>query len=194
MYFKLDDSILSNQTTGADVTVIVDYFDCGGGQDLHLEYDGVNGAYTHHSKAFVFSKSNTWRSARFEISDARFGNRQNGGADFRLRSFGPNYNLSIARVRVILPEFENPVFYQDANYGGIVSQTLPIGNYTAAQLSAKGILANWASSAKVPFPRTITMYSEDNFTGNSWVLTDDTPNFTTLSPNANEQMMSCRVQ
>jgi len=88
----------------------------------------------------------------------------------------------------------NVLFYQDVNYGGAVSQTLPVGNYTMAQLAARGVPNDWASSVRVPAGRTVIMYAGDNFTGTSWTRTADTPNFTTLSPNANDQMSSCRVQ
>jgi hypothetical protein len=86
------------------------------------------------------------------------------------------------------------VFYQDVNYGGTASQSLPIGTYTMAQLAARGVPNDWASSVRVPAGRTLIMYSGDNFTGTSWTRTADTPNFTTLSPNANDQVSSCKVQ
>lgn len=85
-------------------------------------------------------------------------------------------------------------FYQDTNYGGPASQVLPVGNYTIAQLAARGMPNDWASSVKVPAGRTLIMYADDNFTGTSWTRTGDTPNFTTLSPNANDQVSSIRVQ
>lgn len=85
-------------------------------------------------------------------------------------------------------------FYQSINYAGASGQALPVGNYTLAQLAALGIPNDWASSVKVPAGRTVIFYSDDNFSGTSWTRTADTPNFTTLSPNANDVMSSCRVQ
>ncbi len=85
-------------------------------------------------------------------------------------------------------------FYQDINYGGSASHVLPVGNYTIAQLAARGMPNDWASSVKVPAGRTLIMYADDNFSGTSWTRTSDTPNFTTLSPNANDQVSSIRVQ
>lgn len=84
-------------------------------------------------------------------------------------------------------------FYQNTNYGGTAGQVLPVGNYTQSQLAAKGVLNDWASSARVPEGRKIVMFSGDNYTGTSWTLTYDTPNFTTLQPNANDQLSSCKV-
>lgn len=85
-------------------------------------------------------------------------------------------------------------FYQHINYGGAVSQVLPVGNYTLAQLAALGVPNDWASSVRVPAGRTLIMYSDDNFSGISWTRTGDTPNFTLLSPNANDLVSSVKVQ
>jgi hypothetical protein len=85
-------------------------------------------------------------------------------------------------------------FYQDTNYGGTASQALAKGDYTQAQLAAKGVPDNWASSVKVPAGWTVIIYANDNFGGTSWTRTADTPDFTTLSPSANDQMSSCKIQ
>jgi hypothetical protein len=85
-------------------------------------------------------------------------------------------------------------FYQDINYGGAASQVLPVGNYTLAQLAARGMPNDWASSVRVPAGRTVIMYSDDNFSGTSWTRTADTPNFPALTPSANDVVSSVRVQ
>lgn len=85
-------------------------------------------------------------------------------------------------------------FYQDTNYGGAASQALGVGTYTLSQLAAKGMPNDWASSVRIPSGRTVIMYSDDNFTGTSWTLTSDTPNFPGLSPNANDMVSSVKVQ
>jgi hypothetical protein len=86
------------------------------------------------------------------------------------------------------------VFFQHSNFGGIASQGLAPGNYTLAQLQAKGVQNDWVSSARVPAGRTVTVFQHDNFTGTSWTLTSDTPSFSALTPNANDQMSSARIQ
>ncbi|HEX3800509.1 MAG TPA: right-handed parallel beta-helix repeat-containing protein [Verrucomicrobiae bacterium] len=86
------------------------------------------------------------------------------------------------------------MFFSDINYGGTASQTLGVGTYTLSQLAALGCANDSASSVRVPSGRTLIMYSDDNFSGTSWTLTSDTPNFTTLSPNANDTVSSCKVQ
>jgi lysophospholipase L1-like esterase len=85
-------------------------------------------------------------------------------------------------------------FYGDVNYGGGVSQVLPVGTYTLPQLAARGMPNDWASSVRVPAGRTVIMYSDDNFMGTSWTRTADTPDFTTLSPTANDKVSSVKVQ
>ncbi|RYY36473.1 MAG: lectin, partial [Sphingobacteriaceae bacterium] len=76
-------------------------------------------------------------------------------------------------------------FYQNTNYGGAASQVLPVGNYTLSQLAARGMPNDWASSVRVPSGRTVIMYSDDNFSGQAWTRTSDTPNFPGLSPSPN---------
>jgi hypothetical protein len=84
-------------------------------------------------------------------------------------------------------------FYQDTLFGGAQSQVLVAGNYTLAQLAAKGVPNDWASSAKVPAGWTVTMYQNDNFSGTTWNLSADAANFTALSPNANDQLSSLQI-
>jgi uncharacterized protein YbdZ (MbtH family) len=86
------------------------------------------------------------------------------------------------------------IFFEHVDYGGAAGGTLAKGNYTRAQLQAAGVQDNWASSVRVPAGWSVTIYAEDNFTGQSWTRTADTQNFTTLSPNANDQLTSCRIQ
>ncbi len=85
-------------------------------------------------------------------------------------------------------------FYSDTQYGGTASQPLGVGTYTESQLTALGCANHTASSVKIPSGRTVIMYSADNFSGTSWTLTANTPDFTTLSPSANDQMSSCKIQ
>jgi hypothetical protein len=86
------------------------------------------------------------------------------------------------------------VFYQDTNYGGAAGQSLAKGTYTLAQLAAKGVPNDWASSVRIPAGWTVIIYANDNFSGTSWTRTADTPDFTVLNPNANDQMSSCKIQ
>jgi hypothetical protein len=68
------------------VTIEVEYYDNTGNTVLGLQYDSTSSARQpgHTASAITTTGSNTWRTVRFEIADAFFGGRQNGGADFRL--------------------------------------------------------------------------------------------------------------
>lgn len=123
-------------------------------------------------------------------------------SDYYLRLTGDGGKMLKGQIALTAtrPTQPNPgggsgvTFYQDINYGGAASQVLPVGTYTLSQLAARGMPNDWASSVRVPSGRTVIMYSNDNFSGTSWTRTSDTPNFTTLSPNANDQVSSVRVQ
>ncbi|GAA1522386.1 glycoside hydrolase family 71/99-like protein [Kribbella lupini] len=85
------------------------------------------------------------------------------------------------------------IFYEHVDYLGTAGAALAKGNYTRAQLQAAGVQDNWASSVRIPSGWTVTAYAEDSFGGQSWTWTSNTPNFTTLSPNANDHLTSCRI-
>lgn len=97
LHFDIDDGYLSNEIDGKDVTIEVEYLDLGTGQ-FSLEYDGLGGPYADGTDA-VLTGSGQWRTHRFELTDARFANRQNGGADFRL--VAPAGDLLVRRVSVV---------------------------------------------------------------------------------------------
>lgn len=97
LYFAVDDDFLLDETDGRDVTIEVEYFDDSTGQ-FGVEYDSSTSFFAASDPA-PLTGSNLWRTHRFELSDARFDNNQNGGADFRLEKAGGN--LFVRRVRVI---------------------------------------------------------------------------------------------
>ncbi len=82
--------------------VHVDYFDSAG-TGFTLQYDSkdenatMNGAYKSLTELNT-TGSDTWKRASFELSDARFTNRQNGGADFRLAV--PDTHLRIKHISI----------------------------------------------------------------------------------------------
>jgi hypothetical protein len=86
------------------------------------------------------------------------------------------------------------VFFQDRDFGGAQSQPLAPGDYTLAQLQARGMPNDWASSARVPGGLTVTMFADDGFTGTSWTITADTPTFRALTPSANDLVSSVRIR
>ena len=139
MYFKVDDSVIYKSSQGTDVTVIVDYFDAGGVADLGLQYDGASGAYTTHPKSFTVGSISSWRSARFEIADANFGNRENGSSDFRLKSMNGAHGMNISRVRVILPEAQILTFTQDIGATGLNGGSVCAGGICTMLGSGSGV-------------------------------------------------------
>lgn len=84
------------------------------------------------------------------------------------------------------------VFYQNTNYAGPASQSLPKGTYTLSQLAAKGVPNDWASSLRVPSGWKVTLYQSDNFAGTSWVQTAD--NASLIAIGANDSMSSCKIE
>lgn len=64
--------------------------------------------------------------------------------------------------------------FQDVGYAG-AGAVLPLGAYTASQLSAAGAGPARISSLRVPHGYQVTGYSGDNFTGTAWTFTTDTP-------------------
>ncbi|QEG36363.1 hypothetical protein [Bythopirellula goksoeyrii] len=97
LYFQVDDSFLLQDTNGRDVTIEVEYLDSGPGQ-FNAKYDSTTDSQKATEPA-VLTGSGQWRTHRFQLSDAYFGNNQNGGADFLLEKIGGN--LFVRRVRVI---------------------------------------------------------------------------------------------
>lgn len=90
--------------------------------------------------------------------------------------------------------WQGVVFYQNAQYGGGASQVIPKGTYTMAQLAALGVTNDAVSSLSDLNGWTVTLYANDNFSGTSWTLTGDMPDFNTLNPSANDAMSSCKIQ
>jgi hypothetical protein len=84
-------------------------------------------------------------------------------------------------------------FYNHADYSGDASAALLPGNYSLAQLAALGVPAKTASSVQVPRGWTLTLFADDHFSGPSWSLSANTPNFSVLSPSASAQMSSCTI-
>lgn len=104
LYFRADEGFKWDRSMHA--TVEVDYFDVPGGS-FGLQYDSQdssadhNGAYKPAAGRVGLAGSLAWKTARFDLPDARLDGSQNGGADFRLAfegGFPP-----IHAVRVLRP-------------------------------------------------------------------------------------------
>ncbi|MCX8107501.1 MAG: DUF5010 domain-containing protein, partial [Verrucomicrobiae bacterium] len=87
IYFRIDDSFKWAHTMLVDVEV--EYFDSSPGW-FRIEFDGSDtnapfqGAYTASRTVVTLNGLRRWLRASFRLTDARFLNSQNGGADFRI--------------------------------------------------------------------------------------------------------------
>jgi hypothetical protein len=81
--------------------------------------------------------------------------------------------------------------YKDCNYGGY-AVSLPAGNYTLANLQAKGILDNDISSLKVQSGYEVVLYTNDNYFGSSTIITSD--NTCLVANSFNDAATSVRVR
>ncbi|QSB29347.1 carbohydrate-binding protein [Flavobacterium sp. CLA17] len=81
--------------------------------------------------------------------------------------------------------------YKDCNYGGY-AVSLPAGNYTLANLQAKGISDNDISSLKVQNGYEVVLYANDNFSGSSAAITSD--NTCLVANSFNDVATSVRVR
>jgi hypothetical protein len=75
-------------------TVTVEYLAAEPGS-FDVQYDGgtPDDPYTASDHAAVLDGSSGWQTNTFELSNARFQNHQNGGADFRLRVNCPAFHV-----------------------------------------------------------------------------------------------------
>jgi len=89
---------------------------------------------------------------------------------------GDGSNLS-AQWQILSPnEAMKPhvVLFPECNFGG-QGLNVEVGNYNATAMEAFGFIRNTLSSVKVTDGFQITLYSEDNFSGDQLVLTTDNP-------------------
>jgi hypothetical protein len=63
--------------------VEVEYFDAAPDGLLYVEYDGPK-AYANSEWGRGLKHSSQWKTVTFELADASFSGRENGGADFRI--------------------------------------------------------------------------------------------------------------
>jgi hypothetical protein len=102
-YFYLD---VDEGFRGGEVEIELEYFDTGAGE-IALDYDStdvrptVEGAYKRHPNILHRTNTAQWQQARFQINDARFANRENGGSDFRFYNGGDDLLIRAVRVQRI---------------------------------------------------------------------------------------------
>lgn len=108
-YLGVADDFLPKPATAVEIDL--GYLDSGSG-DIALDYDSSDirlsdedlllfdpGAYERYPYSVHRMNSGQWKLARFYVSNARFANRENGGADFRFYSGGDDLIISFVQVR-----------------------------------------------------------------------------------------------
>lgn len=85
--------------------------------------------------------------------------------------FPDYFNIDYIRIYTRRPQV---TLYSRCDYYKWVSSPILAGSYTKSQLQALQVVDNDASSIEVPTGWTATLYNEDNFTGDSLVITSDT--------------------
>ncbi|MFN7141078.1 MAG: hypothetical protein ACK4UN_17245, partial [Limisphaerales bacterium] len=104
IYFRVDDSF--KWGTPMQPFLDIEYYDSAGGT-FTVEYDGSNpngafrGTYSWNGVVVNLAGSGTWKTARFNLTDARFLRRQNGGGDFRIVINADQFY--VRRVSVVRP-------------------------------------------------------------------------------------------
>jgi hypothetical protein len=103
IYLGVDPSFA--EETNAPFTVAVTYLDAGPGSvgvqyDSNLDIPPFQGAYAPaQPPAVVLEDTGTWRTAQFSLPHAYFGERENGGAGFRVVAPGPGFAVSSVTLR-----------------------------------------------------------------------------------------------
>ena len=101
-YFNVND-LFAYQGSNPDLYVMIDYYDTGSGA-LTLQYDATDGNKYKTGGSVALTGTNTWKQYAYHVTDAYFGNRQNGGADFRIfGGVGNVFYLDIVAVSVDSP-------------------------------------------------------------------------------------------
>jgi len=119
MYYNIEDT-WAYQGSRSEVFVTIEYYDAGTGS-LNLQYDSSDPApfpqdIYKSGGSVTLSNTNTWTTHTYQITDAYFSNRQNGGADFRIfGGVGNTFYLDFVRVSTDNPGLILPVAIIDAN-------------------------------------------------------------------------------
>jgi hypothetical protein len=92
LYLRVDPAF--KKRTPMAVTVTVECLAAKPGT-FDVQYDGgtPDDPYTASAKTVTLAGSGEWQTETIELNDARFQNRQNGGADFRLRVNCPEFSV-----------------------------------------------------------------------------------------------------
>jgi hypothetical protein len=105
-YFQVDDAFCVSNSVGQPATIELEYYDNVAGANIRVQYDSVTNAFTATTQ-FSTTGSGGWKNYRWNVNNAFFGNRENGGTDLRvaiLNAVTAGKVVGIRRVSVFLPE------------------------------------------------------------------------------------------
>ena len=111
MYFRLDDTVANDGYYVARVRGRVPRR--GHARASRIQYDSndctapVNGAYAN-GPSVQRTGTGTWKTATFDLPDARFANRENGGADFRLSAGSSTLTVHQVTVTIVEDRTQQP--------------------------------------------------------------------------------------
>ena len=128
VYFRVADTFSVSNAAGQAATVEIEYFDSVAGAVLSLHYDSLTAAYSTHPTSVTTVGSGGWKNFRWTVTNAFFGNRQNGGSDFRI-NISAGKTVAIRRASVFLPEEQ----------GGFVAVGAPTVQYSNGRLTWSGM-------------------------------------------------------
>ncbi len=161
-----------------------------------LSWSAVSGVNSY-SIDYKPATSSAWMSAASGttgIAVTVSGLSPNTAYDWRVISHSAAGNSTYSFAQFATTMLQGVQFYANANYTGATTREIPKGEYTLLQLRTFGFEDNWASSVQIPQGWMITMYKNDNFKKTSWLLSASTVDFSLLSPSADDQVTSVKIQ
>ncbi|NII83049.1 hypothetical protein H9N25_10125 [Pedobacter riviphilus] len=177
--FNLSGSFTSNK----EVTDILVYMD----PNVNNEGTGVNKDYNAVTWRFTPGTGNTIAGS-IPLSELYYKNNEPYELKAKLLLKNGNvitqtYTFSFLNGVPQIGANGSAKFYQNASYGGY-GISLPVGQYTTADLISRGISNNDVSSVNVGLGVKVILYDGDNFTGSSIELTSSSTYVSTFNDKA----------
>lgn len=146
MFFQIDNGYIPGTAT-YEAVITVKYFDIGTDK-WSLKYDSASGEKT--AGTITKGGTKTLKTATFTITDARFGGRLTGGADFYIDSRNPSGNTNDGNEWIHLVEVERK--------SAVYAPAAPVAQITA---QAPNALLSWGAVTKDDHgnPTTVSQYN-----------------------------------
>jgi hypothetical protein len=101
-YFDVQDNVLSDAKPHRNLLLSVEYLDSAAvaGEQFTIDYTSTTAASQSYPTFVPVGSTNTWKTAIFEIHDAKFSNGLSNGADFRIRCTQNSLVMNQVRVAI----------------------------------------------------------------------------------------------